>query len=415
MSIDEHPSSIAYFNRAAAFLNLGDTCSYCNDLKKASGLYDKEASDLYDKTCKFSTIDKNIPDSLKAKYHDIKQLEIIYNKCNSDSTIVYVFENKWNNFYSAASTDTNSSPIFTMIENMPSYVGGAEERVRFFDENLRYPVSALKSGVQGTVYISIIVDSTGIITSAKIVKGIGAECDEEAMRVVGLMPKWIPGKHDGQYVRVILTIPVKFNIARQNTIRVAYYNQAQADLKAGDTCKSCINLMTASTLGDKVASKEYENMCVKYETIREAPDSILMEYPGYNLTLISKPKCNSKIVYTYYNKKKERISSIYEVPPEFPDGEIGRTKFLQDNIRYPKLARVNGIEGTVVATFTMDETGQISDVKILRGIGGGCDEEVVRVIYLMPRWKPATLRGKPILVEFNMSINYSVSGNFRTK
>jgi len=119
LAIEEYPSSDAYFNRAVAYLSLGDTCSFCNDLKKASGLYDQEASDQYDQKCMYTTIDKNISDSLKAKHQDINHLEIIHNKCNSDSSIVYIFENKWNRLNSATSIDTNSSPVFSMVENMP--------------------------------------------------------------------------------------------------------------------------------------------------------------------------------------------------------------------------------------------------------------------------------------------------------
>jgi protein TonB len=85
-------------------------------------------------------------------------------------------------------------------------------------------------------------------------------------------------------------------------------------------------------------------------------------------------------------------------------------KFLQDNIKYPQMARESGIQGTVYVTFVVERNGNVTDVKILRGIGGGCDEEAVRVVQNMPKWEPGKQRGKPVRVQFNMPIKFTLAG-----
>lgn len=100
---------------------------------------------------------------------------------------------------------------------------------------------------------------------------------------------------------------------------------------------------------------------------------------------------------------------IVEQMPEFPGGDEARIKYLSQNIKYPMLAKEGGIQGTVYLTFVLSKTGQISDVKILRGIGGGCDEEAVRVVKAMPPWIPGRQNGKAVPVQFQLPLKFSLS------
>lgn len=107
---------------------------------------------------------------------------------------------------------------------------------------------------------------------------------------------------------------------------------------------------------------------------------------------------------------EQEIFLIVESSPSFPGGEIARMKFLQDNIRYPLMAKESGIQGTVHLTFVIERDGSVTDVKLLRGIGGGCDEEAIRVVKNMPRWEPGRQRGKPVRVQFNLPIKFNLGG-----
>ncbi len=104
------------------------------------------------------------------------------------------------------------------------------------------------------------------------------------------------------------------------------------------------------------------------------------------------------------------IFTVVEDAPGFPGGDEARIKYLQKNIKYPQMARESGIQGTVYVTFVVEKDGKVTNVQILRGIGGGCDEEAIRVIQNMPRWNPGKQRGKPVRVQFNMPIKFTLQG-----
>jgi TonB family protein len=99
---------------------------------------------------------------------------------------------------------------------------------------------------------------------------------------------------------------------------------------------------------------------------------------------------------------------IMETLPEYPGGDEARLKFLRDNVVYPKEAREKRIEGTVYVNFIVGKDGSISNVKVARGIGGGCDEEAVRVVSMMPNWKPGKQRGKEVRVSYNMPVKFTL-------
>lgn len=104
------------------------------------------------------------------------------------------------------------------------------------------------------------------------------------------------------------------------------------------------------------------------------------------------------------------IFTVVEEAPSYPGGDESRIRFLQENIKYPQMARESGIQGTVYVTFVVEKSGKVTDVKVLRGIGGGCDEEAIRVIQAMPPWNAGKQRGKSVRVQFNMPIKFTLAG-----
>lgn len=108
-------------------------------------------------------------------------------------------------------------------------------------------------------------------------------------------------------------------------------------------------------------------------------------------------------------EEEAQIFTVVESMPTFPGGDVARIKYLNANIKYPTIARESGIQGRVFVTFVVETDGRVTDVKILRGIGGGCDEEAVRVIKNMPKWVPGKQRGKAVRVQFNMPILFKLN------
>ena len=102
---------------------------------------------------------------------------------------------------------------FDVVEQMPEFPGGMPELMKFLQENVKYPEEAMKNGIQGRVLIQFIVEKDGSISEAKVIKKVNELLDAEALRVIGEMPKWTPGKQKGEAVRVKFTLPVTFRLS----------------------------------------------------------------------------------------------------------------------------------------------------------------------------------------------------------
>ena len=81
-------------------------------------------------------------------------------------------------------------------------------------------------------------------------------------------------------------------------------------------------------------------------------------------------------------------------------------KYLHNNMKYPLQAKELGIQGKVFLSFVVEKDGSVTDVSLLRGIGGGCDEEAIRVVKNMPKWIPGKQRNIPVRVRFNLPVNF---------
>lgn len=113
-------------------------------------------------------------------------------------------------------SDQNPKP-FIQVEQMPQYTGGEQAMHKFIADNLKYPVEAFKNGVEGRVTVRFVVGKEGKISDVTVVRGIDPTCDKEAVRVVNLMPDWVPGKQNGQAVPVYFTLPIVFRLKKDDT------------------------------------------------------------------------------------------------------------------------------------------------------------------------------------------------------
>ncbi len=109
--------------------------------------------------------------------------------------------------------ESNADQIFTIVEQMPQPENGMEALYKWIGKTIKYPNAARRMGVEGTVFVGFVVNADGQISDVKTVKGISAECDKEAERVIKMMPPWTPGKQNGKAVKVKYVLPVKFKLA----------------------------------------------------------------------------------------------------------------------------------------------------------------------------------------------------------
>lgn len=108
--------------------------------------------------------------------------------------------------------EEDENKIFMVVEQQPEFEGGYEAMMNFIRKNMRYPASARRMGIDGTVYVSFVVGKDGAINDVKVLRGISADCDKEAVRVVQMMPPWKPGKQNGKPVFVRFNLPIKFKL-----------------------------------------------------------------------------------------------------------------------------------------------------------------------------------------------------------
>jgi len=103
------------------------------------------------------------------------------------------------------------------------------------------------------------------------------------------------------------------------------------------------------------------------------------------------------------------IAQYSEVLPEYPGGQDAMAKFISKKLKYPKKARKNGIEGRVLVQFVIEKDGTTSSHVVLKDIGYGCGEEVIRVIKKMPEWKPGTQKGEAVRVRLVLPVTFKIT------
>lgn len=104
-----------------------------------------------------------------------------------------------------------------------------------------------------------------------------------------------------------------------------------------------------------------------------------------------------------------QVFYIVENMPEFPGGDSELRKYINQNVKYPEIAKENGIQGRVFIQFVVNKKGRVEQVKVVRGVDPSLDKEAVRVIESLPPWKPGSQRGKAVRVSFTVPINYQLN------
>ena len=110
--------------------------------------------------------------------------------------------------------EEEAEEIFVIVEDAPSPVGGYSAFYNYVNANIKYPRQALNMHIEGKVFVQFVVDKTGELTDIHIIRGIGAGCDEEAIRIIKNAPSWKAGKQRGKPVKVRMVLPITFTIAQ---------------------------------------------------------------------------------------------------------------------------------------------------------------------------------------------------------
>ena len=262
---------------------------------------------------------------------------------------------------------------FKVVEQKPRFPGCEEEgstnaekeacsrqkMLEYIYTNIKYPEIAKINGVQGMVVIRFIVEKDGSLSNLEIVRDIGAECGEEALRVVKSMnemeQRWTPGHQRGHPVRVYYNLPVRFKLD---------HNASEKTQPSG--------------VAEEI-----------FKVVEQKP-----RFPGCEeegSTNAAKDAC----------AKQKMLEYIYK------------------EIQYPKVAKDNGIQGMVVIRFIVEKDGTLSNPEIVRDIGANCGEEALRIVQSMNdrnlRWTPGHQRGQPVRVYYNLPVRFKLDHNASEK
>ena len=253
---------------------------------------------------------------------------------------------------------SDNEEVFMVVEEMPEYPGGTTEMMAYLAKNIKYPTEAQQKNEEGRVIVQFIVGKDGKLSNIEISKSVSPSLDAEAIRVIKAMPDWKPGRQRGQAVACKFNLPINFtmdsfkgnNEGQQSDIHVVGYSQP--------------------TTGE-------ERVNAVYELPREQE-----------------------------NNNNNEIFQVVEKMPEYPGGTMEMLKFLQQNIKYPKQAQKDSIQGRVLVEFIIDKTGKVTNPSIVRSVSPELDAEAIRVINSMPQWTPGEQKGEAVNVEFTLPMQF---------
>ena len=336
-------------------------------------------------------------------------------------------------------TKLGPEPVYTFVEQMPMFPGGETKMMEYLALNVRYPSAARLHGQEGIVFVSFVINKKGEVTQPEILKSASPVLDAEAIRVCETMPKWQPGKQNGQEVAVKYTLPVRFKIGNK---KPAVISSADADLMpqfpGGEEALALFladNLVyPAKAYSQQIKGKVVVSFNVdetgKLSDLKPEESSspffteealrVVSTMPAWKPAIkegqpvtvrhaVSIP-FSLKMPLQYAGVMNDTIidGNKIENPPQFPGGLEGMMYYLGRNMKYPRDAVKKGIEGRVILSFVVDTQGEISNIKILKPLFPSMDAEAQRVVSNMPPWKPGMLHGKPVKVRFTLPVLFSI-------
>ncbi len=322
---------------------------------------------------------------------------------------------------------------------------------KWLSDNLDYPMKAIDSNIEGTVYVSLVIEKDGSVSNVKALKGVerGSSLNDEAVLVVSAMPKWEPGVEQGHIVRVQITLPINFKLSETHDTLWSYnhvqvkpefpgkigkwledntdYPKIAIEEKTQDTILvSFIVEKDGSVSHVKVAKGE--NKYLKREAVwvvsnmprwkpgkqNGQPAKVVCSVPFYfMLSAHRTSKSKIKVDTNFQQFGKKPMDTVYTTEhfriirenAKFP-GKMN--DWLEKHLNYPKMAENRNTQGTVYLSFIVEKDGSVGNVKVLRGVNKYLDNEAVWVISDMPRWIPAKENGNPVRSLYTIPIHFII-------
>lgn len=306
-----------------------------------------------------------------------------------------------------------SEEIFVVVEEMPRFPGcepladrakrqqcAQEALLKYIYENVRYPEAAKAAGQEGTAVVAFIVREDGTLDNIKALRDPGAGIGEAAAAVVRKMNedglRWIPGKQRGIAVPVRFNLPIRFRIPEEEKVEAPEPKEEILEEEV---------LEEEPVFVDQSLRQEVEMAPPPPPPVIEE-DAVEMAPP---------PPAPSRV---------QEVFKVVEEMPRFNNDDCeGRSskqmkeicaqemllRFVSENVKYPSAAKEAGTTGICVVSFVVEMDGSLSNARLIRDIGDGCGQEVLRIVDLMSapgQWVSGKQRGRPVRVEFTMPVRF---------
>jgi len=288
--------------------------------------------------------------------------------------------------------------VKSKLDIQPRYLGSMAEFNKILMQNINYPATARRMKTEGTFYFVFEIDTTGKAVNLDVKNDIGETCAQEALHAFKKIPNlWLSAQKGREKFYSRFAVPISF-----------FLNDGSEMLSSSK--QQLINLPVA-TLFDTVKISAFDRLYYDPPSVYSFKSTPKSAYPDsvYQKDTVISGFPYNKSLHTAMADSGKNIFTVVEEMPGYPGAEPDLFEFLQKNIKYPPEARENGIQGRVYVTFVVDSTGNITDAKILRSLSKECDEEVLRIVNLFPKWKPGKQDGVPVNVQYNLPVNFTLS------
>jgi TonB family protein len=341
----------------------------------------------------------------------------------------------------------NGKEPFVVVEEMPLFPGGDSALLMYVAKNTRYPLEAKEKNITGKVILRFVIKEDGKVSDVTVARGVDPLLDNESIRVVSSLPDFKPGKQGGVAVPVYYMLPITFTLDGKGQQRPPRFdivgidtiytytdnppqypggNEALKNFKA-EKIKFPTDLVPLGIEG--VAFVKFfvgkNGSLSDFEIIQGVSPSIDEEALRVARLLPSfiPGKDNGKPVKFLYTTNFDflltpRVPQVFdkdapfvvvEEMPVFPGGDAALLTYIGQNTKYPEKAKANKVEGKVIIRFCVTDTGGVDRITVLKGVDPELDNEAVRVVKTLPKFKPGKQGGKSVNVWYMVPITFSAA------
>lgn len=326
-----------------------------------------------------------------------------------------------------ATTVQSANSPRTAVEVMPVFPGGDARMMQYLAKNLRYPISAQLAGIEGRVNARFVIDSDGSITYVEILRGVNLALDQEVLRLIKSMPKWIPGREKGVNVPVYYTIPILFKLNVDTSpqlpkkpkktkepapLTLIQLNNGQTITTQNAATNATLPLIVVDDIPYQIEgldlTKAGDDEIFKALNLTRADIESTFILKGKDAEKREGERGKNGIVLIVKNLSLSSIQARPDVMPVFPGGDEGLMNYISQRLMYPKSAQEQGIEGRVQLRYVIDKDGAVKNVEVVKSVDPACDREAMRVIKGMPKWTPAQKDGVSVATYYTIPILFKL-------